>query len=710
MWQRGGCLLDKRKISLIKVFIKENKFVTIDNLSKTFKVSNRTIRYDLDSIDHWLKMNNFIPLIRKPRKGIYLDIYKIDFERLKELLDQNDYINYVLSPDERIKIILLTLLNNSSKVYIKSLADKLVVSKSTIVNDVNAGEKILEKYYLTLSRENSYIQIIGSESNRRRLISYLLKNYKDDKSNLVLNDTMNYYIKTMKTWFPEIDLEYIRNQIEIIQDFMKVEFSFESLSNLITHIALAIERLKVGKDIKIDSNQLKIIKTKEEFVWAKKISINLSEKFGVVIPDDEIAYITYHLMGARLNEVENYEDYSEKNNNILNLIELIVEQVQLEMNVLILDTISLKKDIFLHMVPAIQRIKFNNYFENPLLESIKCEYEELFNACGEALKIIEDKFRINFDENEISYITMHFAAALHLQQKNLVSCPKILLVCASGLGTSRLLKARLQYYFEDFEVVDVISYQHLDEYLSNPFIDLIISTIPIKSESIPVIEVSLLLGKEEIEVLSQYLKYKGNLKPLHNTNEMMISDILSIVESNCEVKNKTELESQIRNYFNNSKLFMNSKKSNVNNEIISPENIKVNVLCNSWKEAVLKASQVLIDKDYISKLYLDNILRDYESNSAALVIAPSIAMPHTKGDKGVFKTGISILILEKPVSFNHSKFDPIDIIVFLAAKDKNSHVEDLVKIIDFMCDKDNLKRIKEAKTSNDIYNLIFEGR
>jgi hypothetical protein len=27
-----------------------------------------------------------------------------------------------------------------------------------------------------------------------------------------------------------------------------------------------------------------------------------------------------------------------------------------------------------------------------------------------------------------------------------------------------------------------------------------------------------------------------------------------------------------------------------------------------------------------------------------------------------------------------------------------------------MCDKDNLKGIKEAKTSNEIYNLIFEGR
>lgn len=702
--------MDKRKINLIKTFIKENDFLTINNLSKIFEVSNRTIRYDLDSIDYWLQTNNFISLIRKPKKGIYLDIYKLDLDRLKELLEQSDYMNYILSPEERIKIILLTLLNDSSKVYIKSLADKLLVSKSTIVNDINAGEKILDKYSLTLSRKNSYIQIMGSENNRRKLISYFLKNYKNDKNNLVFNNTINYYIKTMKTWFPEINLEYIKNQIEIIQEFMKVEFSFESLSNLITHIALAIERLKLGKDIIIDSKQLKILKSKDEFVWAEKISSNLSQKFGVSIPDDEIAYITYHLMGARLNEVENYEDYSEKNNNILSLIDLIIEKVQHEMNVLILDIISLKKDIFLHMVPAIQRLKFGNHIENPLLQSIKYEYEELFTACGEGLKIIEEKFYIKFDENEVSYITMHFAAALHLQQKNFVTCPKVLLVCASGLGTSRLLKARLQYYFEDFEVVDVISYQHLDEYLHNPFIDLIISTIPIKSGSIPVIEVSLLLGKEEIELLSQYLKYKGNLIPLHNTNEMIISDIFSIVESNCEVKNKSKLESEIRKYFNNNKLFMNSKKSNRNNDIISPEDIKVNVLCNSWKEAVLKAGQILINKHYISKLYLDNILRDYESNSAALVIAPSIAMPHTKGDKGVFKTGISILILEKPVFFNHSKFDPIDIIVFLATKDKVSHVDDLVKIIDFMCDKSNLDRIKESKTSKDIYNLIFEGR
>nr|WP_246583138.1 PTS sugar transporter subunit IIA [Clostridium simiarum] len=92
---------------------------------------------------------------------------------------------------------------------------------------------------------------------------------------------------------------------------------------------------------------------------------------------------------------------------------------------------------------------------------------------------------------------------------------KVIIVCASGVGSAKLLFYHLKKIFaHELEIVDSINYYELREYnLSS--IDFIISTIPIKEPiGIPVQVVKTFLEEEDID----NIKSKIYLGPEHKTS------------------------------------------------------------------------------------------------------------------------------------------------------------------------------------------------
>lgn len=90
-------------------------------------------------------------------------------------------------------------------------------------------------------------------------------------------------------------------------------------------------------------------------------------------------------------------------------------------------------------------------------------------------------------EDEIAYIALHIGVALERMKLNKKKIKKVLIVCASGVGSAKLLSYRLQNLFsQELEIIDTINYYNLSSY-DLSIIDLVISTIPIKEDlGIPV--------------------------------------------------------------------------------------------------------------------------------------------------------------------------------------------------------------------------------
>ncbi|MDN5313158.1 MAG: mannitol operon transcriptional activator, partial [Thermoanaerobacteraceae bacterium] len=101
--------MDERCAQLLNTIISADKPVKISELAKQFNVSPRTIRYDLDRIDNFLMDNNLPQLARKPNCGVQFPGSSELKEKVLSSLEGIDSYNYVLSPEERQKVILSEL-------------------------------------------------------------------------------------------------------------------------------------------------------------------------------------------------------------------------------------------------------------------------------------------------------------------------------------------------------------------------------------------------------------------------------------------------------------------------------------------------------------------------------------------------------------------------------------------------------------------------
>lgn len=698
-------MLDERKVLIIYFLLEQDNFITIKEMSVKFNVSLRTIRYDLDSLDTWLLKNDFKPLTRLPRKGVFLESNLKERKLIKDKLNSNDFYSYVLSPAERKELVLLNILKENKPVNLIDLAAKTYVSKTTIANDLDDIGMWLKDYKIKLIRKKGYgVYVEGTEENKRNAISSLLKELASADNQINSNQSVEKYIDSLKEWFPNIDLYFIKNEIEKVQKELMIKFSYEGFVSLLSHLALAIERVSLGKDILMSKEQLHELMSKDEFSIAKVISENISQFFNIRIPLDETGYITLHLIGAKLSYVGDQDSYFRKNSELSLIIDKMIQSVEQDLGIVFNNQGSLKKDLYIHLMPTIHRLKYNKPLQNPLLQEIISKYKYVFDACNKAKVYLEEQFGIDVNDHEIAYISMHFGAAIEAQRSKINKDKNILLVCASGIGTSRLLKANLLSYFRAFNIIDTVSYQDVSNYIDSHDIDLIISTIPIKNTKLPVIVVSPLLDKRDIKILSSYLMLNHNLK---YNKAGFIMDIMDVISKHCTIENFDALQTDIASLLNNINRLYSSENPWAPKNILCKENIQVLVECNTWEDAIYKAAKPLLEKGFIDKKYIDSVFEKIKLHGPYMVIAPGIAMPHAGiGDGGVNKTSLSIMTLKKPVKFNHEKNDPVHTVIFLAAKDNYTHIETLTHLLDILSVKENIKKLTTSSTQREIYELL----
>src|SRR5699024_5713062 len=150
-----------------------------------------------------------------------------------------------------------------------------------------------------------------------------------------------------------------------------------------------------------------------------------------------------------------------------------------------------------HLVPSLNRIKYQLEIRNPLLDEIKEEYGELFEIVKETSKVIQLGDGLVTSDDEIAYLTLHFGAAI--ERKKYTESPLKLnlgVVCASGIGVSSLLSSKIKATFMNINRVVPLS---VEAVLNNEIkgIDLLVATLDIEAK-IPTVYVNTLLKEEDL--------------------------------------------------------------------------------------------------------------------------------------------------------------------------------------------------------------------
>ena len=496
--------INERSKFIINKLIQTENYITASEIAEKLQVSNKTVVRQLGSVEKILVQHN-LSLERKTGRGMRVIGALEDKERLLSLIAEKVNTRHEYSPAERCNIILSQLLKSQEPIKLIALSQLLNVTDATISNDLDKIEPWIRKMNMNLVRKPGLgVYLEGLEKDiRKAIISHIYENiHEQDILNLLYSKkkkTNELTSDADKFLLDLVDKNIIQKVEEAVKATMqqqKSSLSMNAFSGLVVHLTLAVQRLLKGETIKIDAAFLGKIKQKKEFKLAENIGENIEKVFQVKIPEEETAYITMHLLGAR-NNYEQDVDIQYSSFHLIRIAKDIVKIAQQESGISLLKKSRLLIGLYKHLKPAVMRIKMKMEIRNPLLQEMKEKYPKWMTLAKKAARPLEEELQTPLPEAEIAYLAMHLGAALeeaNMQEQYF----KVLVACPTGIGTSKLLATQLKREFSNLEIVAIVSAVNVDyDFYKHENVEFIISTVPIENAKFPVVVVDFMLNEND---------------------------------------------------------------------------------------------------------------------------------------------------------------------------------------------------------------------
>lgn len=485
---------DKRFLKLFKLLSNSRNPMKSEAICEQLEIAPRTLRNDIKKYKSTF-LENGVELIAKPGVGYYFEIFDQDlyFKFIQNIVKEETHDQHLIPvyPEERINYIIKLLLSADNYIKIEDLEEQLFVSRSTLTNDLKEVRERLEYYHLDIENKPNYgMKIIGEEFNKRSCISKYYF-YTDSYDDVILNKEKKEHKEIIKKLLYDTIVE---------NDFKLTDIGFQ---NLVIHIMIVL--MRIDKLIEDDTIEpiYKNLEEEKEFEIAYSLVNKLENEFEVKFPRKEVYYITIHLLGKKA--IQNNEDEIVIDQEIQDLLNCIFKHIKQNFQLDFSQDFELFTLLALHFQPMMNRLKYGLYIENPLIDQIKNENKLAFEISLYVASIIKEITTYDVNINEVGYLALHFALAIERFHEKIKS-KNIIVVCASGAGSSQILLYKLKQKFKNYiNAIKVVKLYELLEIDQSNF-DYIISTVPITFKTkIPIIRVQYFLTDEDVNLVSSIL-------------------------------------------------------------------------------------------------------------------------------------------------------------------------------------------------------------
>ena len=546
--------INSRETKIINILKNAVEPISGVALSEEIGCSTKTIQSDIKNINKVLVKSEIVSIRGKGYK------LKGDFEELDIKNDIYDDIN-------RESYILKKMINlsncNDNYIRIEDLADLMYVSLSTVKNDLKEVKKKLNDNNIKVETKHKQgIYISGSEDN---IIKFIINICNDKSNNLNLNDFLITEVINNIFKIKHNILEVLEKESLLITD---LEFK-----NILDYILISLSRNSIDKDNLIN-----------------KYINNYKEK---------------------RNKIINNDSNKEK---IKKAIKIFCENLKIATNIDITEDKIFEECLDSHISNLCKKNELGISESYPIsANEIKLKYAFAFELAKIAKKTIEDNLEISINEEETGNIALHIGGAIERANQNTKKkIYKVVIVCTSGIGTSMLIKSKLEnLFYNKIEIVKVIP-AYLIDYINVIDVDFVISTVPMELENTPLIKISPLLNEKEVKIIEKYLETEK-------------------VYSNLSIQYLLERD-----------LFF------------------TNLIFDTKEKIIEYMADALIEKEYIDEEMKQSFF-DREK-IATTEIGNMVAIPH--GAKGkIFKNRIAIGILRKPIKW---EINEVKLVIMMA--------------------------------------------
>ena len=510
--------------------------------------------------------------------------------------------------------IIKILLNSVEPVSSLALSQEIGCSTKTIQNEIKEVNKELKNCEIVSIRGIGYkiegnlddIDIKNSDLYDYDRVEYIIKKIinlsSTDKDTIKLEDladSMYVSLSTVKNDLKEVKKILNEYNLKISSKHKQgicIEASEEDIIKFIINYSNKVDNSLNIKDF-LNNNII------ENLFSIKKILLDTLSYENMILTDNEfkniVNYISIYLSRNNTNQSDFIKEFC-RDLNIATSINLSHDKV-------------FEECLFNHISNLYKRADLGiNQYEMTAGE-IKLKYPFPFELGKIAKKTIEKNLNMEISEDEVENIALHIGGALErIDKRDEKKVYKTIIVCTSGVGTSMLIKSKLENIFKGkLEIIKVIP-SYLIDYINVLDIDFVISTVEVNLENINVIKVSPMLTDKEIKLIEKYIETEN-----------------------------VYIDLDIQNLFS-SELFFKDIKAETRSQVID-----------------------IMSKKLVEKGYIDDTMRQsyFERETIATTeIGNMVAIPH--GAKGeVYENKVAIGILKEPISWEVGK---VRLVIMLA--------------------------------------------
>jgi len=363
---------------------------TSSELAVVIGVSQRSIkRYAKDLID--------TAAIFVSNKGYKVNQKKVDSANEKK----SDY--------ESIKRVLINEFTQQKELNLYDISEQLYLSESTLINLFREIQQYIKPFELKLEQAGDNWSLVGSEMNKRRLISDIL--YRESKQTFIGTDTI-------QDSFPDIDVVKISETIKKLTQLENIYLNTFDFNNILLHIAIATHRVKNGyqsqnmDDKLIHPQQFDIssdVKNIQETDFGNNL-INDVEKYEKIkFSDTERQSLRLIIQFSITRKHRNLEDTVKRSTVILvdDLIKYVNTMLNIDLRVL-----NFREQFAIHIQRLLERSSHGYVERNPMTASIRKSSPIIYECAVLISNRMEEVEHVTLEDDEIAYIAMHIGNAV----------------------------------------------------------------------------------------------------------------------------------------------------------------------------------------------------------------------------------------------------------------------------------------------------------
>lgn len=674
----------KRSTEILeKLILSNSKSMEVNKLITTYRISLKTLKADVNEINDFLLEAKMSPTKLNEKEKLIL--LEKDISKIQDRLNHMDTYSYKMSREERQIYIIAELLMSQDYITMQNLAKELNVSRNTILNDFETVKDYCLAFSVNvLMKSSKGIKIECDQKDKENLLIQIFHDLENDYM-----ERSFFHQLIQRKLKMKIPLEIVK---EDFREYMEQQHMLVS-DRVFSYISIY---LFVFMNQKIKVNKGKIVGKLTGDTANDNLLNWFSDKYEIEVNKNDIKkfgrYMKQHdfNINSEQKEINNVELYG----IIVCFLQIVGEDIECSLQS---DTVLIES-----LLEHIKTLKnWEDYdFDMSLSEELPIPKEILEKTIEKNSIILERYLRYPLTKEMKKSIMIHICAAFvrNFEYLNLL---EVLIVCPGSMATGKYLEAQIKNYF-DFKVVDVIPSKDVEGFLKRNKIDFVISTVNVKTESVPCVKVQAQLTMNDINEIQNIAFLLGRKE---NEDRYIEQKFLDIMKSFIEKLDVSKRDA----FFDEVYALMDIKSQSIGKSVLAQmlttSDIKIKQGMITWEQGILEAADILKKKGCVGDEYGERAVENVKEYGDYIIISKGIALAHAgKKEAHVYKDGLSLVMCPDGIEFTEGNI--VYLVFCFATVGEKEYLKLFQEIIALGKTKKKMKEILQQKNVASLYHVL----